>query len=129
MITLTTAQNALKTVYLDAISAQLNTQIDPIFNTIKQTSSDIYGKNIVKLVPYGLNGGIGTGSEDGALPESAETKYVNFTTTLKNLFGTIEITEKAIRASENDEGSFVNLLTAEMDSLIEYCKFNLARMF
>ena len=129
MITLTTAQNALKTVYLDAISAQLNTQIDPIFNTIKQTSSDIYGKNIVKLVPYGLNGGIGTGSEDGALPESAETKYVNFTTTLKNLFGTIEITDKAIRASENDEGAFVNLLTAEMDSLLESSKFNLARMF
>lgn len=129
MITLTTAQNALKTVYLDAISAQLNTQIDPIFNMIKQSSTDIYGKSIIKLVPYGLNGGIGTGDEDGALPASAETKYVNFTTTLKNLFGTIEITDKAIRASENDEGAFVNLLSAEMDNLLESSKFNLARMF
>ncbi len=129
MITLTTAQNALKTVYLDAISTQLNTHIDPIFNSIKQSSADVYGKSIIKLVPFGMNGGVGTGAEDGALPQSSETHYLNFTTTLKNLFGTIEITDKAIRASSNDEGAFVNLLTAEMDSLLEASKFNLARMF
>ena len=129
MITLTTAQNALKTVYLDAVSAQLNGNIDPIFNSIKQSSSDVYGRSIIKLVPYGLNGGVGTGTEDGALPLSHETNYVNFTTTLKNLYGTIEISDKAIRASANDEGAFVNLLTAEIDNLLESSKFNLARMF
>ena len=58
MITLTTAQNALKTVYLDAISTQLNTHIDPIFNSIKQSSADVYGKSIIKLVPFGMNGGV-----------------------------------------------------------------------
>ena len=129
MITLTTAQNALKTVYLDALSAQLNTQVDPIFSAIKQSSTDVYGRNIIKLIPFGINGGVGTGTEDGALPASCETHYVNCVTTLKNLYGTIEITDKAIRASSNDEGAFVNLLGAEMDALLESSKFNLARMF
>ncbi len=129
MITLTTAQNALKTVYLDALSTQLNTQVDPIFSAIKQSSTDVYGRNIIKLIPFGINGGVGTGTEDGALPASCETHYVNFVTTLKNLYGTIEITDKAIRASSNDEGAFVNLLGAEMDALLESSKFNLARMF
>ena len=129
MITLTTAQNALKTVYLDAVTTQLNEKVDPVFSKIKQSSADVYGRNIIKLVPYGLNGGVGTGTEEGALPTSRETNYVNFTTTLKNLFGTVEISDKAIRASANDEGAFVNLLTAEMDNLLESSKFNLTRMF
>ncbi len=129
MITLTTAQNALKTVYLEALSAELNARVDPVFSSIKQSSADVYGRNIVKLVPYGINGGVGVGEEDGALPISRETNYVNFTTTLKNLYGSIEITDKAIRASSNDEGAFINLLSAEMESLLEASKYNLARMF
>ena len=129
MISLTTAQNALKTVYLEAMSNELNTQTDPIFATIKQSTADVYGRNIIKLVPYGINGGIGTGTETGALPASRESHYVNFATDLKNLFGTIEISDKAIRASASNEGAFVNLLSAEMDSLLESSKFNLARMF
>lgn len=129
MISLTTAQNALKTVYLDAVSEQLNWHVDPIFAMIKQSSADVYGRNIIKLVPYGINGGVGSGTEDGELPPCKETHYVNFTSTLKNLFGTIEITDKAIRASANDEGAFVNLLSAEMESLLSASKFNLERMF
>lgn len=129
MISLTTAQNALKNVYLDVVSEQLNQGADPIFAMIKQSSADVYGKNIIKLVPYGINGGVGSGTEDGALPPCKETHYVNFTSTLKNLFGTIEITDKAIRASANDEGAFVNLLSAEMESLLAASKANLERMF
>ena len=129
MITLQTAQNALKTVYLEAISNQLNSKVDPVFNMIKQSSTDVYGRNIIKLVPYGMNGGVGAGDEDGALPSNSDSRYVNFTTSLKNLYGTIEISDKAIRASANDEGAFVNLLTAEMDGLLQSSKFNISRMF
>ena len=51
-----------------------------------------------------------------------------FTSTLKNLYGTIEISDKAMRASIDDAGAFVNLLTAEMEGLLEASKFNLSRM-
>ena len=128
MISLQSAQAALKDVYLNVLSSQLNYNTDPLLSKIKQSATNVYGKNIIKLVPFGINGGFCASEETDALPESAENKYLNFTSTLKNLFGTLEITDKAIRASSSDKGAFVNLLDAEMNSLLASSKFNLARM-
>ena len=38
---------------------------------------------------------------------------------LKKLYGTIEISDKAIRASRTSAGAFVNLLNAEMEGAAE----------
>ncbi len=128
MIDLTTAQNALKDAYLVAACNQLNTRTNPLLAKIKQSSSDVYGKQIIKMAPVGLNGGVGAGSETGELPTAKENTYVQFKTTLKNLYGTIEISDKAIRASANNSGAFVDLLNAEMEGLLTASKFNLGRM-
>lgn len=128
MVTMTTAQSALKDIYLDVVSNQLNTKTNVLFNQFKQTSADVYGRDVQKLVPYGVNGGVGAGDEGGVLPSSEGNSYLNFTTSLKNLFGTIEISDKAMKASSDDAGAFVNLLTAEMEGLLEASKFNLGRM-
>lgn len=128
MVTMTTAQNALKDLYLDVVSNQLNTKTNVLFNQIKSSTSDVYGREVQKLVPYGVNGGVGAGDEGGVLPTSNGNPYLVFTSTLKNLFGSIEISDKAIRASSDDAGAFVSLLTAEMEGLIEASKFNLGRM-
>ncbi len=80
------------------------------------------------MAPVGINGGIGAGSETGELPTANENNYVQFKSTLKNLYGTIEISDKAIRASANSNGAFVDLLNAEMEGLINSSKFNLGRM-
>lgn len=128
MVSLISAENALKNLYLGVVSEQLNTGINPLLAKIKQTSSDVWGKQIVKLAPYGLNGGIGAGTESGDLPSAAGNNYAQFKLELKNLYGTIEITDKAIRASENSAGAFVNLLNAEMEGLLKASKFNFGRM-
>lgn len=128
MVTLTTAENALKTLYLGVVSNQLNTSINPLFSKIKQSTSDVWGKEIRKLAPYGLNGGVGAGTETGDLPKAGENTYVQLQQTLKNLFGTIEISDKAIRASQNSAGAFVNLLNDEMEGLIKAASFNFGRM-
>lgn len=128
MIDLTTAQNALKDAYLVAACNQLNTKTNPLFAKIKQSTSDVYGKNIIKVAPIGLNGGVGAGTETGTLPTAKENSYAQFKTTLKNLYGTIEISDKAIRASANSNGAFVDLLNAEMEGLLAASKFNLGRM-
>ncbi len=128
MIDLTSAQNALKDAYLVAACNQLNTKTNPLFAKIKQSSADVYGKQIIKMAPIGLNGGVGAGTETGELPTAKENTYVQFKTTLKNLYGTIEISDKAIRASANSNGAFVDLLNAEMEGLITASKFNLGRM-
>lgn len=128
MISLTTAESALKEAYLNAVSNQLNTSANPLLAKIKQSSADVYGKNIIKMAPVGLNGGVGAGDEVGALPTAKSNRYAQFKTTLKNLYGQIAITDKAIRASQSSAGAFVDLLNAEMEGLLTASKFNLGRM-
>lgn len=128
MVTLTSADNVLKQVYLGVVSEQLNTSINPLLGKIKQTTSDVWGKEIRKVAPYGINGGIGAGDENSALPTAAGNQYAQFVLDLKNLYGKIEITDKAIRASQNSAGAFVNLLDSEMEGLIRASSFNFGRM-
>lgn len=128
MVTLSTADNALKTFYLGVLADQLNVGVNPLFAKIAQTSADVWGKEVKKLAPYGINGGVGSGEENDALPQSGGNNYAQFTLTLKNLFGKIELSDKAIRASQNNAGAFVNLLNAEMDGLLKASKFNFGRM-
>ena len=42
MVTLTSADNALKKVYLEVISNQLNTNANPFLAKIEQTSKDVW---------------------------------------------------------------------------------------
>lgn len=128
MINLTTAEKALKTVYLGVIGNQLNYGANPLLSRIKQTTNNIYGNEIVKATSFGMSGGVAAGSEDGKLPTAINKRYAQFRLTLKNLYGTLEITDKAIRCSQNSAGAFVNLLNDEMESLIQSSKFNLGRM-
>ena len=127
-VNLTNADSALKSYYLDAVSEQLNNNVNPFFAKIKQSTSDVWGKEVKKLAIYGMNGGIGAGTEDGNLPEASSNNYAQMVSTLKNLYGTIEISDKAVRASENNSGAFVSLLNAEMDGLIKSSTFNFGRM-
>ena len=128
MIDLNSAQSALKDAYLSAVSNVLNTKTNPLFAKIKQSSNDVYGRQIIKVAPFGINGGIGAGSETGELPTANGNNYVQLKTTLKNLYGTLEISDKAVRASANSNGAFVDLLSAEMEGLLNSSKFNLSRM-
>lgn len=128
MVSLTSASNALKNVYLGVVANQLNVNANPLLGKIEQSTKDVWGKKIIKLAPYGINGGIGAGTETGALPTAGENKYVQFTSELKNLYGKIEISDKAMRASANSAGAFVNLLNAEMEGLIKASSFNFGRM-
>lgn len=128
MVSLTSASNALKNVYLGVVANQLNVNANPLLGKIEQSTKDVWGKKIIKLAPYGINGGIGAGTETGKLPTAGENKYVQFTSELKNLYGKIEISDKAMRASMNSAGAFVNLLNAEMEGLIKASSFNFGRM-
>ncbi len=128
MVTLTTAEEALKSVYLGAVTEMLNTKVNPLLAKIEHTGSDVWGKEIRKAVSYGINGGVGAGDEAGALPAAHGNNYLQFVTTLKNLYGQIEISDKAMRASSDNRGAFLDLLTAELDGLLKASRFNLGRM-
>ena len=128
MVTLQTADNALKSFYLDAVTDALNMKVNPLLAKIQRTSNNVVGKDVRKAVRLGINGGIGAGTETGDLPTPTGSDYVQFVAPLKNLYGTIEISDKAIRSSASNEGAFVNLLNEEMESLVKSASYNFGRM-
>lgn len=127
-VTISNADKALKTFYLDVVAEQLNLKANPLLSMIKQSTDDVWGKEVRKLAVYGVNGGVGAGTEDGLLPDANGNNYEQFVVSLKNLYGTIEISDKAVRASENNSGAFVSLLNAEMEGLLKSSTFNFGRM-
>ncbi len=128
MITLKSAENVLKEVYLGVVADQINTKTSPLFSKIRRTSRNIVGKKIHVVAPIGVNGGIMAGEETSVLPDGVGAPYLSLTSELKNLFGRFEISDKAIRASSTDVGSFVNLIQDNMDTLLKASMFNLSRM-
>ncbi len=128
MITLNSAENVLKDVYLGVIADQINTKTNPLFARIKRSTRNIVGKEVRVVAPIGINGGIMAGAETSELPEGVDTPYLSFVAPLKNLYGRFEISDKAIRCASSDVNSFVNLLQDGMDSLLKASIFNLSRM-
>lgn len=110
MITLITANNALKDVYLGVLSNQLNDNIDCVLGKIGQTTSNVFGNNII--VGTNING-----------------KYYQLESELANFYGKIEISDKAIRVSQNNAGAFVNLLNDEMEQLIKNTSIQITNAF
>lgn len=128
MVTLQAADKVLKSVYLDAVCDQLNNKTNPFYAAIKKGSEEVSGKSATCVCRYGINGGMGSATETGSLPASGGNNYLHLVAELKNIYGTIEISDKALRASRESAGALVNILNAEMEGLLEAAKFNFARM-
>lgn len=127
-VTMSTADHVLKTAYLDVVAEYLDYKANPFLAKIKKTTDNVYGKEIKKVVRRGINGAFSAGTEDGELPEATGTNFAEFILTLKNLYGTIEISDKAIRASQNKSGAITNILNDEMESLMKSAELNFSRM-
>ena len=110
MISLTQANNALKDVYLDVIANQINCNTDVLLGKIKQTSNDVWGKEIIKNV--WINGKMLTLKEE-----------------LKNFYVSLEISDKAIRCSQKSAGAFVNLLNDEVEHMMKEAPHRLRNSF
>lgn len=128
MVTVESADSVLKSFYLDAIKESIDMKANPLLAMFEKKSVNVVGKDVRKVVRVGVGGGLMAGSETGDLPTGEAATRIPLVTTLKNLYGTIEISDKALRASANDDGAFVNLLNDEMDALYQNAKFNFGRM-
>lgn len=128
MITLENADKALKDYYLQAVTAQLNDNISPFFSAIEKTANNVYGKDVKVSIVHGNTESVLACDEDGTLPAPYGNRYLEISVPLKNIYGTIEVSDKAMRASRDSSGAFVNLVNAEMDGLISSAKYTFQRM-
>lgn len=126
--TLGTVDKVLKTVYLDVINESINFSVNPFLAQIKKSTSDICGKQIKKVIRQGVTGGIGAGSEDGVLPTPYPSLFKEMSINLKNLYGTIEFSDKLLRMSHNTSGAVIDVVNDEMETLVKSASLNFGRM-
>lgn len=128
MITISDAEQVLKDYYLDVVNTHLNGEISPFYNAITKTSENVFGKQInLGIVKSGMSS-VRACDEDEDLPYPESNRYYNICERLKNIYGTIEISDKLIRSSADSSGAFISVLNSEMDGLISDAKRNFARM-
>lgn len=128
MVSILNADRVLKDVYLDVLSNQLNFKTNAFYNMIHKGSEDVQGSSTQTLARYGLNGGISCPAETADLPRAGGNNYIKLKAEMRNIYGTIEISDKILRATTASPNALVNVLNAEMEGLLEAAKFNFARM-
>lgn len=128
MITLANAESALKDYYLEAVTKEIDEKGSPFYSAIEKSTAEVYGKDVKISMVKGCTNSVVAGDESADLPSPYSNRYLSVTLPLKNIYGTIEISDKAIRASRDDSGAFVNLLNAEMQGLVNSAKNSFSRM-
>ncbi len=128
MLSVNTIDAVLKSYYLDAICASLNTGVSPLYSAIEKSAAEISGKDAIVPTLYGVCGGLGSTDETGDLPDSGECLRSSFNVPLKNIYGVIDISDKALRASRDNASGIVGLLNTEIQAMVRSAQFNLNRM-
>lgn len=101
-LSLTTAQNLFKIKY-GKISDNVYNSYNVLLGRM-QKKYDLTGRRLEISVPFGFNGGVGAGS----LPTANVATYNMAQITPKKVYSVVQIDREAMKASLNDEGSFVN---------------------
>ena len=128
MITIQSAESALRNIYLDVVINDINTKTNPFLTMINKNTREVAGKEIRVPIRYGDSGNVAAVKEDAELPVSTNSRYTEIQAPLKNIYGTFQITDKAIRASQTNAGAFANLLSGEMQNLIATAQSTLNTM-
>ncbi len=127
MITIATAENALKNIYLDTVINDINKKTNPFLTMIEENAKITSGKDIKVCIRSGVSA-VGTGTETGDLPTANSEEQLNFSVPLKNLYGTFQVSDKALKAASLDPNAFASLLGGEMQNLVAAAQNNLTTM-
>jgi hypothetical protein len=125
MITIQNAESALKNIYLDAIISDINTKTNPFLTMVQKNSKQVAGKDIRIPIRKISEKSVSIGTEGGDLPIYVDGKQFEINVPLKNLYGSFQISDKAIRSACNNPGAFASLLSQEMTNLVNTAKSNL----
>jgi len=128
VITMDHMEQALKTKYLSVCQSQINDKTTAFFAAIPKGSEDMTGKEAVFAMRYGRNGGTGARDEYGDLPLTNPRQTKQAKLTMKNIMARTMFTQKVIDASKDSAGSFVNVMSTELEEVMKDAKEQVARM-
>lgn len=128
--TISAISDVLKYRYLGPVREQLNNEIlvTQILN-LDSKNIDLDGLKAVVPLHYGRNSGVGARRENGTLPSAGSQKYKTAQFDLAYEYGTAAFSGPAIQKTKSDMGSFVRVITSELDGLRRDLKLDMARQF
>jgi len=120
--TISAISDVLKYRYLGPVREQLN-------NEVLDKNIDLDGLKAVVPLHYGRNSGTGARRENANLPAAGAQKYKTAQFDLAYEYGTAQFSGPAIQKTKTDMGSFVRVITSELDGLRNDLKLDMARQF
>jgi hypothetical protein len=119
--------------YLPGLIVEINEDIQdtsPTVSVINQDSTHIAANGQITFAPqYGRSGGVGFRTDDGAMPKQNPRKVKQVTMDVRNIFGHIQLTDKAIKTTRAGAAAFAPVLENELASLKIDCMEAVARSF
>ena len=128
MITINTAESALKNIYLETVVNDINTKTNPFLTMIAGNTKTVAEKDARASIRFNNDGAVAAGEEAAELPTSCDARQADIVVPLKNIYGTFQVTDKAIKAAQNNPGAFASLIGGEMQNLVAAAQRNLNRM-
>lgn len=129
MLSVTSLNDVLKSFYLEVVAKQINSGASPLYDMIEKTSVNVNGKNAIVPVYYGISGGLETTVDDGAsLPNANPCLRATLEVPLRNVYGVIDVTDKALRISKNSAEGVIDVLGTEIQAMVNSARHSLNRM-
>lgn len=97
------AENFIKTIYFNVLQEMLNTKVNPLLTAIEQTSSDVWGKDVIV---------------------NAKSKLV---CGLTRLYTSLTLSEKLIQIGSNSTGNFMTVFNNQIETMLDESKFLISR--
>ena len=108
---------------LPAIDNQISKEPSPFLEKIAKPP--LTSSKIDVITGVGLNGGFGYGGENKDIPKGGGQIYEKFQLDTADMYGTIEISNKALQLGLGDKG--INLLMNEMQGIKDAMTWNIGR--
>lgn len=118
--TLTTIAPYLKEVYEGRIREQLNNEIVALKRITRSSdniTSEVGGKYVTFPIHTTRNSGIGSRFESEALPDAGQQGTTSARVGLKYAYGSVSLTQQAIKLSDTNPKAFAKAVDFEMDGL------------
>lgn len=119
---ITEANNLFKTKFLQYAEAVFNAST-PLLSQVEKVDT-FTGKKLEFPVPFGYQGGVGSGS----LPEANVADYQDVLINPKKAYAVTRVEREAIYASMDSEGAFVRAMQETIDKTVEAHVWNMSRM-
>ncbi len=108
---------------LPALDNQISKEPSPLLEKISKPT--LTSSKIDVITTVGINGGFGFGAETKDIPESGGQMYERFSLPTVDMYGTIEISAKALQLGVGDKG--VDLLLNEVQGIKDSAVWNIGR--